>query len=390
MKKKVIKKLNKYANYNTLKIWHKILIFIFYLFFLAIILVAPLALWFIINFVLNEILNINFTDNNITNIAITIFLSLVALDIAIVALTKSQKDYYYLGKRLNRNIYFESFKKTWYLWIILGIIGFISTLISQKFNLLTNYSIVLSLFFLFKIVCEIIAINKSDADLYYFANYKMTFLKLPFVNRFEDHIDKFYALLLSSKDKLPAKLFSDEYIVIREIDRILAFLKEETDDNKSNSYLELIDRILKQFRKNKYYELSLLYYIIILDRVKTTIILLKDKGKLCFALKLFDIYNQNYFYTLQDIFSSFTTPVLKFINKNINEIRNCEQLKIIMVRINVIALLMEKYTELMPLLEKLFEDYNNSIYVSIINESLEKSKTVMSQIEKQLNSIKIK
>ena len=144
----------------------------FFILFLMLVILPP-VIYFGSNWLMSEVLSIKFEDYNMTNIFVTILFSLMAIDIAISTLSKSKKEIYYLGKKLDRSFYFTKVKSFYIFWQLLYWVGFVVCAMSSDFHKLSNYSIVLSFLFAFKIIFETLSINKSDAEIYYLSNIKM-------------------------------------------------------------------------------------------------------------------------------------------------------------------------------------------------------------------------
>ena len=112
---KISKKFKKLANTQKIGKFQKLVICLLLLFTIGVLLIFPGLVYFATSTLIHKILNIEFNDVNLTNILTTITFSLFAIVVALIAITKSKRDDYFLSKKINRNYLFEKYKSVYYL-----------------------------------------------------------------------------------------------------------------------------------------------------------------------------------------------------------------------------------------------------------------------------------
>lgn len=371
------KKLKKLANTQNNSKFKKLVICLLLLFTIGVIVFFPGLAYFAASTLIQEILSIKFNDVNLTNILITITFSLFAIVVALIAITKSKKDDYFLGKRINRNYLFEKYKKLYYFWIFLYVIGFILCIFTSDLNKIINYSIVISFMFLIRILTEIIFINKTNAEIYYIMYIKQHFSLTPFINRTREQIDKFYEIILS-ENKDENLIYSGEYIIIKELNNILAYLYNEKDNDKKQSYIELYNKILTKFSDKNYFELSLFYYLLLIEKVELSAKRLIEEDDIIISIDLIESVDNNYIKLLNKIKSFIVSDVVLFLLKNKDRIIDYkDECKLIYFRLKFIFILIEKLQSRLINFSSLFKEFfKDSVFIDQLNELQEKEKSI--------------
>ena len=371
------KKFKKLANTQNVSKFKKLVICLLLLFTIGVIVIFPGLAYFAANTLIQEILNIKFNDVNLTNILITITFSLFAIVVALIAITKSKRDDYFLAKRINRNYLFEKYKELYYFWIFLFVIGFILCIFTSDLNKIINYSIVISFMFLIRILTEIIFINKTNAEIYYIMYIKQHFSSTPFINQTREQIDKFYEIILS-ENKDENLIYSGEYIIIKELNNILAYLYNEKDNDKKQSYIELYNKILTKFSDKNYFELSLFYYLLLIEKVELSAKRLIEEDDIIISIDLIESVDNNYIKLLNKIKSFIVSDVVLFLLKNKDRIIDYkDECKLIYFRLKFIFILIEKLQSRLINFSSLFKEFfKDSVFIDQLNELQEKEKSI--------------
>ena len=338
-----IKKLKKYSFYVFNK-FQAILIIGMYLLFVVLLFAIGIGGYFFANYLIDKILKMSFSDTTLMSIVITILFALIAIDTTITTLTYSKKDSYYMGILINRNPYFNKIRKIWNGIVVFLFIDFVINIFAVNLSRLTSASIVLSLFFVIKIFCQVWANRQSEAKLYYNTAIKSKFLSLPFTNQSNVQVIKFYdGLLRDDRDreegKIPSILNDLRYDYVDILCEVLKFVRDEKAPDKLHSYIDLFSFILNDFSNKQKFENALFQSLILQKDLVYTLGALPSS---VYVIKLFKMWNECRLKVEQTSLEQYENKVLKFlVKKEIKKGEYSQQLNVIHMRFESIRTLAE-------------------------------------------------